>query len=275
MFKVSDIISKPIYSIYEGINIGTVNDFVISSNHKKILGFTFLDDESEINNSFVPVNKIYGFGINCLTVKNNNFSSYINFDNLEKIINKEAISISGESLGKIIDVYFDEKFLISSFETSQKTIIPINTLAKIGKDAVFFDFNEKKVKISRFKPKNEIMLSTVPEIKVSILQKEPSSTIPIISNNFDENSFSNEKRIDGQQELKTNFEIAIPKKIITTKDGALGKICNKTIFGLNGEVIVKDRQIITEKIIEKAVMHGKLFELKNSAEWKTNYKSFN
>ena len=46
----------------------------------------------------------------------------------------------------------------------------------------------------------------------------------------------------------------------------MGKRANKTILGLNGEIIVKDMQAITEKIIEKAKKHSKLFELTNSIE---------
>ena len=81
--------------------------------------------------------------------------------------------------------------------------------------------------------------------------KEEETGFPIISNNFNESNFSKGRKIEGT--------FSNPKSI-------LGKRANKTILGLNGEIIVKDMQVITEKIIEKAKKHSKLFELTNSIE---------
>ena len=265
MLKISDIISKPIFSLYECSYIGTVNDFFMTNNNKKIGGFLFLDDESDINNSYIQANKILNLNNEIIIIKNINSLKVFNNNFQTKIINQKAISVLGEDLGTINDVFFDENYYILGFETSLKLFISIENLLKIGKDILVFDFAENKIKISNYKPKNKIIMADLPDIKVSILNNSEKNNIPIISKNFDESSFFSDNKIEGEFEFKNFSNISIPKKIIN-KSSILGKISKKTIFGLNGEIIIKDTQVITQQIIEKAARHGKLFELKSAIE---------
>lgn len=265
MFKTSQIISKPVVSLYEGQSLGTIKNFVYDKKTSKIKGFFVFDDESEIGEHFIQTSKIYSIGENAIIVKNLDALSSTFFENHseEDVINKKAMGVSGEDFGNIVDVVFDEKFLVSNFETSNCVSIPSNKLLSVGKDVVFF--GEKSINISNFKPKTKISVSNLPEIKVSILNT--SASVPIISNNFNEANFVGGKKIEGvfDESFKRN-EISFPKKILSNPKSVIGKHANKTIYGLNGEVVVRDMQIITDKIYQKAQKHQKLFELTNSVE---------
>lgn len=268
MQKVSQIISKPVYSLFEGALAGTVKNFLFNPKTKKISGFFVFSDESE-NEFFLATNKIYSIGESSITIRNLNDLeiSQWGFNEPEKIVTNVALTTRGDCLGKIVDVFFDENFSALVFETASGVAIPSSLLLSVGEDAAIFDL-ESTASITKFKPKSQkIVIQNLPEIKVSIL-KEEETGFPIISNNFNESSFSKGRKIEGTFETPKpkKTEITFPKKLISNPKSILGKRANKTILGLNGEIIVKDMQVITEKIIEKAKKHSKLFELTNSIE---------
>lgn len=268
MQKVSQIISKPVYSLFEGALAGTVKNFLFNQKTKKISGFLIFNDESD-NEFFIASNKIYSIGEDSLTIRNLNDLqiSQGSFNGVEKIVANVALTTGGDCLGKIVDVFFDENFSALVFETASGVAIPSSLLLSIGDDAAIFNL-ESTASIAKFKPKSQkIVVQNLPEIKVSIL-KEEETGFPIISNNFNESSFSKDRKIEGTFDISKQKKagITFPKKLVSNPKSILGKRANKTIFGLNGEIIVKDMQVITEKIIEKARQHSKLFELTNSIE---------
>lgn len=265
MQKISEIISKPVYSLFEGTLAGTIKSFFFNPKSKKITGFCVFSDETDFE-YFLPSNKIFSLGESSITIKNLDEISIMQESAIEnnKIIYNTALTIDGNCLGKITDCFFDESFFIVAFETSCGVVVPSEKLFNVGNDAVVFDL-ESASSVAKFKPKTQkIIVQNLPEIKVSILNENP---LPIISNNFSQQNFSKERKIQGNLDNldKKTIEIAFPQKISSSKS-ILGKRANKTILGLNGEIIVKDMQVITEKIIEKAKKHSKFFELANSIE---------
>lgn len=269
MQKISEIISKPVYSLFEGTLSGTVKSFFFNPKSKKITGFCVFSDETDFE-YFLPNNKIFSLGESLITIKNLDEISIMQGSTNEnnKIIYNTALTIDGNCLGKITDCFFNENFCAVAFETSSGVVVPSEKLFNVGNDAVVFDL-ESVASVAKFKPKNQKIISeNLPEIKVSILsEKEIGNGFPIISNNFNEQSFSKERKIQGNLENPTKevMEISFPQKISSSKS-ILGKRANKTILGLNGEIVVKDMQVITEKIIDKAKKHSKFFELSNSIE---------
>lgn len=180
-------------------------------------------------------------------------------------MNLKAVSINGESAGEIIDLYFDEKFKVESIETNKGVILPATSIINIGKDILIFDNNEKKVNVYKMKPISRILIGDLPNIKVSILEEKAISTIPIISRNFDENNFSEDKKIVSEpvkEKLKKN--VSLPPKVLSNTKSIIGKYAKAMVCGMNGEVIIKKGQMISEKIYEKAQKHSKLFELTNN-----------
>ena len=262
MYKISDIISKPVFSLYEGINIGTIKSFWYNERTKKIKGFFIFDDETEAHEHFVPINKIFSIGENCLIVKNiKSIIAQINVDE-NVIMNLSAITTAGADLGKISDIYIDENYEVKAFETTKRFVAPAEKLVNIGRDVVIFDFNEVPIKISRLKPISVISSVDLPEIKVSIL----NDSSEIISKNYSQNDFKKENKIESSFKERQKQEIGLPKKLFVNQKTIIGKRANKTVIGMNAEVIVKDMQIITDKIYQKAKKHSKLFELANAVE---------
>lgn len=257
MFKISEVISKPVYSIYEGTKVGTVSNFILDFSKKKIVGFCFVDEEMEFSCGFIASKNVFSLN-EALVIKNNELTAPLSFEE-QTIMNKPAISVSGEELGNVSDIFFDEKFNLISFETTKKILLPAALLVRMGQDAVFFNTLEKKFTLSKVKPKEKIEINNLPEIKVSIL----TESIPIISSNYSQESFANENKIEGEKQFKTKTEIQFPKKVGAFNE-IIGKTSNKTVVGLNGEVIVKDMQIITAEVYQKALKHGVLFQLENA-----------
>jgi uncharacterized protein YrrD len=263
MYKVSEVISKPVYSIYEGIKVGTVVNFLYDNTRKRIQGFFVFDDESD-QDLYLTFKNIYKMGSDNLLIRNRN---KIEISKLEKksVLNLNLISVVGEDAGEIKDVFFDKNFNICSIETKNGVVIPAKNIVNVGQDIVIFDNNEKKINVARMKPINRIMLENIPNIKVSILEEEKLATVPIISGNFDQANFIEEKKIISQpiKEIATK-KLTLPPKILSNPKSIIGKYAKEMVCGLNGEVIIKKGQMVTEKIFEKAQKHSKLFELTNN-----------
>ncbi len=278
MFKISEIISKPVYTIYEGINVGTIKNFLYDKKNKRISGFYLFDDETETHEHFLKSNKIFCVGEDNVMIKNLDYIEAMSFSKDNEIINQDAISIDAQNLGKIIDLYCDDDFKAVSFETNMGIVLPADAMINIGKDILVFDTNQNKVNISKMKTKNKIMVANLPNIKVSILDlEEPDiSQIPIMSNNYDQTSFLGDEKIksEGINQVVENEkiiprvknQIVLPRRLLANPKSIIGKTAKETIYGLNGEIVVKQNQIITEKIYQKAKKHLKLFELTNCIE---------
>lgn len=243
MFKLSEIISKPVYSLYEGTLVGTVVGIVLNKT-KKIKAFVVLSIDEDVK-SVIYKKDVFVLNENCLLIRNVSKLSENAFDET-KLIGKRVLTFDGETFGNIKEVFFDENFYMLSAETSHKGVINSNAFMSFGVDACFVSF-EKKVSISRFKPKNFVSSTDLNEIKVSILNKKSESKIETIGEAKEKNSGS------------------VPIKIAKNPSFLIGRKSAISIKDQNGEYIVRAGEIITEKIISKAQINNKIYELSTSA----------
>lgn len=263
MFKITEVIAKPIFTIYEGEKAGTISNFLYDYKSQKIKGFFIFDDDSE-KNFFVKTGNIYSLGQDYLLVRNRNKIKIAEIEG-KSFINLQAVTICGESLGEIKELFFDEKYIVHSFETNKAIVFPAKTIINIGENVILIDTNQKKINIARMKPIQRILNETLPDIKVNILEESKLATIPIISKNFNESNFTNENKIIGQSVKETlKKSLMLPPKILSNPKTIIGKYAKELLCGLNGEVIIKKGQMVTDKIYEKAQKHSKLFELTNN-----------
>ena len=58
MHKISEIISKPVLTLFEGENVGTVSSFLFDEKQNKIKGFVVLDDNSEFGENYFGFDSI-------------------------------------------------------------------------------------------------------------------------------------------------------------------------------------------------------------------------
>ncbi len=246
MYKLSEIIAKPVYSIFEGVLVGTIVGTVLENKTKKVKAFSVLsiDEETE---SFLSPRDIFVQSENCLLIRNVTKLKNIALAQTN-LIGKKVLSFSGEDFGNIKEVFFDEKFNMLSVETTLNGVLNKDVFVSFGEDATFVSL-EKNVLISRFKPRSFISREDIADVKVSILNE----------NNFNEIKIGS----IGDNSLKSYS--SVPVKIAKNPSFLLGRKCKSTIVDTKGEVIVREGEVITEKAISKAQINNKIYELSVSA----------
>lgn len=234
MLKVSEIISKEVVSIYEGEVLGTIKNVILNSTLTKVLKFVFFNDDTDTD-SCVLINNLYSISENGIMVKN---LSKVQFclEEENNPINKKIYTISANDLGKINDIVIDEKGNVLKFTTSKSNeFFPLDIL-NFGSICVVNDA-EQQVKISSFRPKNNInsSLDILENIQVKIVQMDETKT-KITNPTF-------------------------PARVTTNVNNLIGKRVSKTITGLNNEVIIKQYNTISKHTLDMAKMHNKTTEL--------------
>lgn len=236
MYKISDIVSMPIISIYESEYFGIVYNIMIDCKYKKIKYLCLLNEKDNVP-KIVSVKDLYKIGSDCIFIKNKNAVSLkSNFDQeingLSNPINLLAYNFEGKYLGIVNDAVFDDKFKINEFSINNKPY-STNEIFNLGQSSVIV--NNKKINLKKFKP-----IVKLPEVQTveKVIVQNPQPT-----NN------------------KNQPETQITTKIITDYRFLIGRIINKDIMALNGEIIAKTGTKITTEIINKASYFGRLVEI--------------
>ena len=244
MYKLSEIISKPVYSLFEGILVGTVVGICLNNKTKKVKAFVVLAIDEEVK-SYLPLKDVYSLSENCFLIRN--VTKLKNIAQTQtNLIGKKVISFCGEDFGNIKEVFFDEKFNMLSVETTLNGILNKDVFVSFGTDVSFVSF-EKKVLISNFKPRSFIPHENTESIKVSILEEKNLNKINSIGDN------------------PIRSYAGVPVKIAKNPSFLLGRKCKSTIVDSKGETIVKAGEVITEKTISKAQINNKIYELSINA----------
>ena len=226
--KLSNLIGKQIYSLYETISVGTTCQALFNNTYTKVIGFYFFDENEDEH--FIKFGNIYGFG-DFLTIKNfNQISPQFPVEELPSPLNKPILDEKGNSLGLLSDIELDEKGNIKSFTSSQGNQIPIENVAS-NKEFILFG---EDLKIKNFRPRDKNKkIETLDDVKVSIMKIEP----------------------------RQNNVQFMPPKITISSENLIGKIAKQDLFGKNNELLIKKNQSITPKALELIKLHNKLNQL--------------
>lgn len=237
MYKISDIISMPIISIYESEYFGIVYNILIDCKYKKIKYLCILNEKDNIP-KILNVKDIYKIGNDCIFIKNkecitlqSNYEQEIN--KYSNPLNLLSYDFEGKYLGIINDGIFDEKYKLIELFINNNSFL-INNIFNIGQSAIIV--NKKKIDLKKFKPKSKIIITEPTPQKVITLTSELN---PI-------------------EKVKEDIQST---KIITDFRFLIGRILSKDILAINGEVIAKNGTKITKEIINKASFYGKLVEI--------------
>jgi len=237
MNKVSEIISMPVISLYEGEYIGIINKMFFDYTTKRCKYICILNDDSNIP-QVIKVNDVYCKGHDCVFIKNKSVleleSNYENdIKKCASPINCSIFTLDGKNMGIIKDVILTSNYQIDSLLTNNNIKICKDKIFNIGKDTVIIKDN-KKILLSRFKPQENIVKTNIIEQKIQMLETKHQP-----------------------QEQTTPYS----NKIITDVRFLLGRILNKDIIAYNGEIIAKTGTTISKEIINKASNYGKLIEV--------------
>lgn len=256
MYKVSELISTPIISIYESQNQGIIYNVLFDTKKRVAKYFSILNEADGIK-KILKISDVYKIGKECIFIKNtSSLQLQNNFDrelgDFVNPINLKVYTMDGTSLGCSADVITDEKLNIVSIVLNDGKEIPSSKIFNIGTSIILI--SDKTNKISNFKPKNTIKINKANETKVVMLDTN--------ENNEPESPVLNKTNV-----IDTNFSV---NKIITDYRFLIGRILSKDIVAINGEIIARKNAIITNDIVGKASLFGKLVEIARYSNKKTN-----
>lgn len=225
MIKLTDIISKPVVSIFDCKQIGIIENVLFNKLKKTIEYFIIYDEKNDALYS-ISIKSIVGLN-NFVLVKNISelcLKSDLDLEitPYENLMNKNIIDINGENLGKINEIILDEKFKIISFGTTKNEILNIDNIIKI-EDIILY--SKSKINMSKYKKKIQF--------------KKP--------------------QFESQVSVQ-NFVPKLPNKAAINEKLLLNRVVYSNIYSGN-ETIIKSNTVITNSIIETAKKYGKLKEL--------------
>ena len=233
MCKVSNIISSFVVSVYNGQIEGVVSNILF--NEKKHAKYLIISQNDE---QFLVLNtsNIYKLGDGAVIIKNSDCLNLMSNMELEiknyfSPINSIIVSVDGNFLGYVTDIELDEKFNILSFESSNKNSVNLRNVINISESVIITSTNTLKTpKLSTFKPKYTIE---------KLAEKSTDQTVEIL----------------------TNSSAILPNRTVANYNFLIGRKVSKNIANFNGEIIIKENQIINSKVLDIAKINGKIREL--------------
>ncbi len=232
MTKLSQLISLPVFSIFEGNMEGIVENALINLDRNTI-EFLIIYSEDDNLKKIIAFNDIYSLSESGIAIKN---SSYINLSESMELksckcynpINTFAFKTDGSMLGKVQDVEFT-KNKVSGFVISNTTY-PIKSILSFN-DKLTLIKSTKNQRISNFKLQE--IKANIMETKVSIFNSTPNIKDIIIT----------------------------PKKAVINYNFLLNRKVTKDISAPSGEVLLKKDAKISLSTINTAKQFGKIKEL--------------
>lgn len=228
---ISELLEKPILSLYEGELLGNIKRIYFDKTRKKIKSFEIVNDE-DISYCLLP-KFIYTLGKHAITIKNKqNIILSLNEDMSSNIVlplNVKVYSLQGEYLGIAKDYSLNEKFLLENIVLDNEQLISINDVASCSATSVvvYCNDNHKNIKSFRYRIQNK----QNNDAKVKVLPK----------------LFSSFNKISPASSKKNNF--------------IAGRICIKDIYDSNHNLIIKQNSTITDQTIALASSQNKLQDL--------------
>lgn len=228
---LSELLQKPILSLYEGELLGNINKVFFDKSKNKIKTFEILNDE-EISYCLYP-KFIYTVGKHAITIKNKQnlvLTLNENIDNTILPIDVKVYSLQGEFLGIVKDYSLTDKYVIENMVLDNQQLININDMASCSANSIVVYYSQEHINIKSFRYR--IQNKSNDNSKVKVLPKLFSSFNKIATNS------SNSKQ---------NFIV--------------GRICTKDIMDNQQNIIIKQNSTITDQILALASSKNKLQEL--------------
>jgi len=138
MYCCKNFNSLSVLSLYEGELLGVVDKLYFDKSLKKLVEIELLGEEGI--KLCLPTKNIYHVGKNAITVRNNQAVEIKN-DSSNLCLNptgSKAYTITGEFVGIVNEICFNEKFLVEKIELENNKELSPNMLASCGKNKIIF-----------------------------------------------------------------------------------------------------------------------------------------
>ena len=258
--QLVEIVSKPVLSLYNGTNEGTVLSANFSVDLKRLKSLIILTESPTKENEeelYLDAKKVYSFGDNAITIRNNSalelLTSRDGTITNNNPINSIAYTVKGHKIGKITDVCIDEKLNVTHLVVTDIQL-PIKLLASYSENTVIFYEEQINCNVKRMRP-----VFARPKIL-----ENSENIVRIMNDNIDRLEMtepSEEKLSETPTKKYTLNEQEGIIRLNTNSSLLIGKKVTKTIQTQNGELIAKKNTIITPKIVSLVTTHRKLREL--------------
>lgn len=230
MSKVSNIISSYVVSVYNGQIEGIVSNILF--NDKKQAKYLIISQNDE---QFLALEtkKIYKTGNGAIIIKNNDVlelmeSVEYRLKEYFSPINSIVVSIDGNYLGHVSDIELDDKYNIQNFIVDGQSYA-LNKAVNISESVIIINTLNKPQKLANFRSKNKLVISS---------EKIKNQTVNVMEN-----------------------QTILPNRTIVNYNFLIGRKVSKDILNFNGEIIIKENQIVNSKILDIARINGKIREL--------------
>ena len=150
---LSELLQKPILSLYEGELLGNIKQVFFDKTRKKIKIFELISDE-EISYSLNP-KSIYTIGKHAITIKNKQhltLSLNENKDSQTPLpFNVKVFTLQGEFLGLVKDYAVNDKFEIENIILDNQQLINICDIASCSNNSVITYYSGEHINIKTFR----------------------------------------------------------------------------------------------------------------------------
>ena len=155
MRKGKDIIGKSVISYNSGEKIATIKDLIFDQNENCLLGFLIDEGGWFSSAKILPLYSVTAIGVDAIIVPSREAIAPSNdYANIHRILENDNIlngtrimTTDGRDLGKLIDLYFDERTgIVEGYEASGgmfadaysgRSFVPAPQALKIGEDVAF------------------------------------------------------------------------------------------------------------------------------------------
>jgi len=155
MFKISQIISLPVISLFESELQGIIYNILFEPRSLKVKYMCILDENEGVQKVLLN-SDLYTLGKDCIFIKNKQVlqlecAHECIMNNHPSLLNLKVYNLKGEELGISNDIAIDDNLRINSIILTSNKIIDAKNIVNIGKSAILI--NDSNINIAKFKPK--------------------------------------------------------------------------------------------------------------------------
>lgn len=261
MRYVSEIIGKPLISLYEGEKFGYITDILTNKNFTK-LSWLIIENTFDTVKTLkaVKILNVYSIGLDAVMIYNGDKVFDCSFAaDAKKVLGSEVYTAEGELAGKITDIKIENNS-VSSFILENGGEIDSEKILTATDNTVII-YKDKKIKVPP--PRlNKISKNTVKQIEeAEFMHPRKITYMPVETEPKEESAAEPEKTIE-----KADIIPASPQKILSDFNFLIGRKTTADIYNADKVKIIKVNSLITTNVVDIARKNRMLIELTRNSK---------